>query len=272
MPLVARKELIMRDKWVAAFAAVLLLLAVLAVSSVAYPAKGLFAANADRIDGIHASKSPKAGALLPLGKDAKFPASVVPVVKGPQGPAGPSGATGPAGSQGLKGDTGETGAQGPKGDTGATGAQGPKGDPGPPSTAVVAHVRNVGTLTAPGWPYVDPWPLTGYVWTQAAQATNLLIGQATVRVPAACDGNDQYAATSVLIDNQPAGNGAAYFYPYTAGRLITIPITFSSIGFGLVAPGVGTQHTVTAYVGGGCQGADQDFTFESLKIDVISAS
>jgi len=54
-----------------------------------------FARNADKVDGIHASRKPKAGYLLALGKSKKFPKSVVP--------AGPAGPQGPKGGQGRKG-------------------------------------------------------------------------------------------------------------------------------------------------------------------------
>jgi hypothetical protein len=37
-----------------------------------------FARNADKVDGIHASKAPKAGRLLALNRSRKFPASVLP--------------------------------------------------------------------------------------------------------------------------------------------------------------------------------------------------
>jgi collagen triple helix repeat protein len=90
----------------------------------------MFAANADKIDGIHASKTPKPRMLLPLDRFGKLPASVLTLTAGPrgsagpQGPAGAKGDTGPAGATGAKGDQG---AQGPKGDTGATGPPGPAG-------------------------------------------------------------------------------------------------------------------------------------------------
>src|SRR6478752_3550743 len=45
-----------------------------------------FAKNAGAVGGIKASKSARAGELLPLGKNKKFPASVVPA--GPKGPQG----------------------------------------------------------------------------------------------------------------------------------------------------------------------------------------
>ena len=97
----------------------------------------LFAKNAAKVSGIAASKKPKAGKLLPLGKNGKFPASVLPVkVQGPMGPAGAEGARGPAGSvgpqgaqgiQGLRGFKGVTGPAGPQGTTGAQGSVGPPG-------------------------------------------------------------------------------------------------------------------------------------------------
>ena len=37
----------------------------------------LFAHNADKVDGIHAAKSPRAGKLLPLNGNKRFPASVL---------------------------------------------------------------------------------------------------------------------------------------------------------------------------------------------------
>jgi hypothetical protein len=48
-----------------------------------------FAKNAGKVNGIKASRAPRASQLLPLGPNRKFPSSVVPV--GPQGPQGPPG-------------------------------------------------------------------------------------------------------------------------------------------------------------------------------------
>jgi hypothetical protein len=76
----------------------------------------LFAHNADRVDGIHASRTPRAGRLLPLDSTGKFPASVVPAGAG--GPEGPEGSEGPQGVQGLQGLQGLQGIQGPEGPAG----------------------------------------------------------------------------------------------------------------------------------------------------------
>jgi Collagen triple helix repeat (20 copies) len=124
----------MNTKWSVAVGAGVLVLAVLAGAQGADSTKGLVAQNADRVDGIHASTTPRPGALLALGKSGKFPVSVIGAVRGPRGPAGPTGATGP---QGTKGDTG---AQGAKGDTGATGATGPAGPSGDAAVTAYAYV------------------------------------------------------------------------------------------------------------------------------------
>ena len=118
----------MKGKWSAAAAVGVLVLAVLTITPYAGSARPDLR-NADRVDGIHASKTPKPGMLVALGRNAKLPASVVPTVTGAKGDTGATGATGPVGPVGPKGATGE------KGDTGATGPQGPKGDTGPKGPA-----------------------------------------------------------------------------------------------------------------------------------------
>jgi len=69
-----------------------------------------FARNADRVDLIHASRTPKAGYLYPLGTNGKFPGRVLTVTKGDRGPVGPPGATGAQGPQGATGPEGPAGA------------------------------------------------------------------------------------------------------------------------------------------------------------------
>jgi hypothetical protein len=41
-----------------------------------------FARNADKVDGLHASRTPKAGRLLALNRQRKFPTSVLPAATG----------------------------------------------------------------------------------------------------------------------------------------------------------------------------------------------
>jgi hypothetical protein len=73
-----------------------------------------FAANAGAVNGIKASRTPKPGRLVPLGRNAKLPASVVPVRRGARGLTGPQGPVGPQGPAGLSGPAGPPGAAGPR--------------------------------------------------------------------------------------------------------------------------------------------------------------
>jgi hypothetical protein len=95
-----------------------LVLAVLTLSSVGEAARrtvSSFARNAGAVNGIKASRTPKPGRLVPLGRNAKLPAGVLPLRRGergepgrpgPAGPQGPVGAQGPAGPAGLPGTAG----------------------------------------------------------------------------------------------------------------------------------------------------------------------
>jgi hypothetical protein len=89
--------------------------------------------TAAKVNGIAAYRTPRAGALLPLGPNRKFPASVIPelpTVQGQPGSAGHPGATGAQGPTGATGATGSRGADGPAGPAGPTGPKGDKGDTG----------------------------------------------------------------------------------------------------------------------------------------------
>jgi len=83
-----------------------------------------FARNAGAVNGIKASRKPVPGRLLPLGRNGKFPPSVVPTVRGARG------------ADGAQGPRGTDGAAGPAGAPGAAGPAGPPGPPGPASQRV----------------------------------------------------------------------------------------------------------------------------------------
>jgi Collagen triple helix repeat (20 copies) len=91
------------------------------------------AGNANTVNKIGASKTPRAGMLVPLNAKGQFPAAVIPASRqaiGQAGPAGPQGPAGAAGAQGPKGNTGNTGATGAAGAPGAPGTPGLQGLPG----------------------------------------------------------------------------------------------------------------------------------------------
>lgn len=106
-------------KTVAVVGGLVLALAGLAASPAGAAARrsiAAFALNAGAVNGIKASRAPKPGRLVPLGRNAKLPASVVPTIRGArgaQGPIGPAGPQGPAGTQGPQGSTGPAGPAGP---------------------------------------------------------------------------------------------------------------------------------------------------------------
>jgi hypothetical protein len=97
---------------IAVLAGSALLLAVLAASPAGGAARrsiAAFAHNAGAVNGIKASRTPKPGRLVPLGKNAKLPRSVVPTTRGARGLQGPVGPPGPVGPQGPQGAAGPAG-------------------------------------------------------------------------------------------------------------------------------------------------------------------
>ncbi|MEK6276370.1 MAG: hypothetical protein AABM30_13720 [Actinomycetota bacterium] len=102
-----------------------------------------FAANAGAVNGIKASRTPKPGRLVPLGRNAKLPASVVPSQRGARGLRGPQGV---AGLQGPAGPSGPTGPSGPAGVTGPAGPGAARVNNDVPANTPVATVLTYGGL------------------------------------------------------------------------------------------------------------------------------
>ena len=100
-----------RTAWLARAAAAMSALALAISLSGVTPAQAVravkHALNADAVNGIKASRTPKANRLLPLGADAKLPASVLPDggARGLRGPMGPQGSAGAPGAPGAPGAT-----------------------------------------------------------------------------------------------------------------------------------------------------------------------
>jgi hypothetical protein len=105
-----------KTRTLAALAGAALTLSALAASPAGGAARRsivAFAANAGAVNGIKASRAPKPGRLVPLGRNAKLPTSVVPTVRGPRGATGAAGPVGPQGPVGAQGPPGATGPAGP---------------------------------------------------------------------------------------------------------------------------------------------------------------
>jgi hypothetical protein len=106
-----------------------------------------FAINAGAVNGIKAARAPKAGRLVPLGRNAKLPASVVPTMRGARGPAGPPG---PPGPQGVAGPQGSIGVPGPPGPPGTAGPGAAKLNFDVPANTPVATILTLGGLILRG--------------------------------------------------------------------------------------------------------------------------
>ena len=206
-------------------AAAVAVLVVLAVSPFAQ-SSSLAGRNTDRVDGIHASRTPRAGMLLPLDSKGKLPASVLTVKQGPRGAKGAIGEPGPQGEQGPQGPQGLQGPQGPQGTKGATGATGPAGPAGfrrlyyaysepqpiPPDTVITGalecdpglHIVSGGVgVEDPTWQYViesHPKGWTG--WTASVSNESDVTRSATYFVICAeAAGTSQASATFTVTES-----------------------------------------------------------------------
>jgi hypothetical protein len=102
-----------------------------------------FAKNAGAVNGIKASRKPVPGRLLPLGRNGKFPATVVPVTRGARGA---DGAQGPRGPEGARGPAGEAGPVGPAGPPGPPGVAAHRVNLDVPANTVETQVLSLGGL------------------------------------------------------------------------------------------------------------------------------
>ena len=103
---------------------------------------------------------------------------------------------------------------------------------------------------------------------------NLLFGEVTVTYPAACGKTGEYpsfATVALQLDGVATGSAYAYFYDGAANRQQTMSFWFNPTNV-LLDPGAASTHVVTARVGDNCTGADEEFTFDSLKVNVVAVS
>jgi Collagen triple helix repeat (20 copies) len=105
-----------------------------------------FAKNAGAVNGIKASRRPVSGRLLPLGRNGKFPTSVVPVARGARGADGAQGLRGPEGARGPAGAAGPPGPAGPQGLAGPPGPAADRVNLDVPANTVETQVLSLGGL------------------------------------------------------------------------------------------------------------------------------
>ena len=126
-----------------------------------------FANNADKVDGIHASRRRRAGRLYPLGRNGKFPAAVIGV--------GPRGAPGVSGLE-IMTAAGATDSTTTKTVT-ATCTAGKR--------VIGGGARAIGTGT-PDIAVSESYPATSNQWTALAREINAVGGNWTLTVYALC--------------------------------------------------------------------------------------
>jgi hypothetical protein len=125
---------------------VALVLAVLSLSPAGQAARRVvtaFAQNAGAVNGIKASRKPRPGRLVPLGRNAKLPVSVLPLRRGERGAPG---RPGPAGTPGPAGPAGPPGPAGPQGPPGASGPSAVRINYDVPANTPVATILTLGGL------------------------------------------------------------------------------------------------------------------------------
>jgi Collagen triple helix repeat (20 copies) len=230
------------------------------------------------------SAKPTAKPKVKVIRGARGPRGA-PGLQGLQGPPGPQGTQGEPGVPGQKGETGPPGERGPQGDRGAQGDRGVQGERGPEGergpqgergSTVATRVRSAGEIETGSslpWPG-KPWPITGNVWTQGATEMNLLFGEVTVTYPAACGKTGEFPSSAIitlLVDGVPMGSAFVSFFDGSANRQETQLLRFHPTNV-LLDPGAASTHVMTARVGDNCAGADEAFSFDSLKVNVVAVS
>jgi hypothetical protein len=140
----------LRTTLLVAFALVLAALTVSSVGQAARRTVSSFAHNAAAVNGIKASRTPKPGRLVPLGRNAKLPVAVLPLRRGERGEPGRPGPAGLQGPQGPAGGQGPAGAQGPAGPPGAAGPSATRINYDVPSSSAATTLLTLGGLILRG--------------------------------------------------------------------------------------------------------------------------
>ena len=115
--------------------------------------------------------------------------------------------------------------------------------------------------------------MTGNTWRQRAGETDLLVGEVQVLYPDACDADGQYtgyASVVIYLDGDSIGSAYAGYWPGSEGRTQKLGVYFYPSS-AILSSDSDADHLLTAKVLDGCAGTGQDFTFDTLKIDVIAA-
>jgi hypothetical protein len=202
----------------------------------------------------------------------------VAALKAQPGPAGPAGAAGPAGSNGsagAKGDAGAPGSDGQDGVDGVDGVDGDDGEDGEDGAAVRTRARTGGgpNVTVPPGGTLVPIPLTNSTWTQQTGETDQFFVEVQGTEPANCTPGTPGIQFLVKVDGgsvpAQAGSSQMPWNPTPGAQPFTL--TWNA-GFLIEPPGnAPSVRTLTIEAQQGCAGAGENYTIQSVKINVVAA-
>lgn len=137
--------------------------------------------------------------------------------------------------------------------------------------AVVARARSTGPVNSVAEPGTVNDPLSGATWTQGAEELDMLLGQATVTIPAECAGQIDLVA-------EVNGQGIDYLLLQpSASKEPTTETTFflnnKQYGQWLFEPGKATTNNLTLTISGDCREQEGKtavhVTVDSVSFDVL---
>jgi hypothetical protein len=144
---------------------------------------------------------------------------------------------------------------------------------GPLPGSVVARAHGSSSVSTAGGP--NPYPLSGNTWTQAANETDLFVGQITYDLPpGGCDPDTAEVVVQIAVNGKPVTVatvevGGDSTSPQTQDLIFTRENGFAGTFPGITfEPGSAIARTLTAQVSGPCS-ATGDFTVTSVKVNAI---
>ena len=135
------------------------------------------------------------------------------------------------------------------------------------SNSVVARIRSTAAVNTGDGGQANPVtvPINPSTWTQAGNEIDVAFGEATFRQPAAC-GNNGSMRADYLLDGQLVDGD--FFGDQTKPDQIVTEPGLTSRPF-LFEPGQAVNHTLEIRVSDSCSVAGQNFTLESIAVNVI---
>ena len=136
------------------------------------------------------------------------------------------------------------------------------------SNSVVARIRSTGPVQSGDGGEANPVnvPLSGDQWTQAGNETDVFFAEVTFTQPPQCSGAGfPELHLEILLDGEPLGNE---FLDADPNETLTGPI-LTERPF-IFEPGSPTPRAVTARIYDDCEGAAEEYTLDSVKMNAVA--